>query len=258
MNADAGTAPGKERPERVYLFATCLIDLFSPESGLDVVEVLERAGVQVEVPAAQTCCGQPAYTTGFPEEARKVAAAQLELFPQPWPIVVPSGSCGGMLRLHWPRLFADDPVRLEQARAIAARTVEFTEFLLQLDPDFSAASRLPVSVALHTSCSARREMGTLQAGRTLLQRLPGVSVFEQAHEAECCGFGGTFAIKHADISEAMTRDKVEAIEAGACDTLVSADCGCLLNLNCMLAKRSSPLRGVHLASFLRQRLEQGR
>lgn len=113
----------------VYLFATCIIDMFSPQAGLDVVELIERTGVRVVFRPGQSCCGQPAYTSGFLGEARKVAAAQLDLFPQPWPIVVPSGSCGGMLRHHYPRLFADDPQRLQQAKSIAERVVEFTDFV---------------------------------------------------------------------------------------------------------------------------------
>lgn len=241
-------------PTHVYLFATCVVDLFSPQSGIDAVEVLESLGLTVVFPQRQTCCGQPAYTTGFPEEARRVAAAQLELFPEPWPIVVPSGSCGGMLRLHWPRLFADDPPRLAQARALAARTVEFTDFIDSLLEPAADTGAPPLKVALHTSCSARREMATHLAGRRLLAKLPGVELVEPAHEAECCGFGGTFAIKHADVSAAMTADKADALAATGCALFVSADCGCLLNLNGALERRATPLRGLHIASFLRERL----
>lgn len=245
-----------KKPLQVYFFATCVIDMFSPQSGLDAIELIERAGIEVLFPLKQSCCGQPAYTTGFSSEARLVAAAQLDLFPSPWPIVVPSGSCGGMLRHHWPKLFADDPVLLEKARDIAARTVEFSEFMLNtLGLDLSVASAQPVKVAVHTSCTARREMDNHHHVRRLLKQLPGVEVVVQEHESECCGFGGTFSVKHPEISSAMARDKVDAIKSSGCNSLISADCGCLLNLNGNLEKRADTLRGEHLATFIRNRLD---
>lgn len=250
--ADTGT-------QRVYFFATCVIDMFAPKAGLDAIEVLERCGVEVHFPVRQTCCGQPAYTTGFPEEAAEVAAAQLELFPEPWPIVVPSGSCGGMLKHHWPKLFAKDPARLAQANAIAARTIEFTDYLLHVaNIKLDGASTRPLRVALHTACSARREMGTLECGQELLRRLPGVELVVHAHESECCGFGGTFSVKHPEISAAMTSDKLDAIRATECDALVSADCGCLLSMNLMLKKQQDVMRGEHIASLIRARLNEGK
>jgi L-lactate dehydrogenase complex protein LldE len=241
---------------QVYLFATCVIDLFAPQAGVDTVDVLERLGVTVHFPRNQTCCGQPGYTTGFPEEARRVAAAQLDLFPQPWPIVVPSGSCGGMLKHHWPKLFADDAVKLAKAKDIAARTIEFTDYVVNvLGLELPDSGSAPVKVALHTSCSARREMGTLPVGRAALAKLPGVELVVHDHEAECCGFGGTFSVKHPEISAAMAADKLASIRASGCDRLVSADCGCLLNLNLSLDKRGDALRGEHIASFIRSRLD---
>jgi L-lactate dehydrogenase complex protein LldE len=246
---------GASRPGDVYFFATCVIDLFEPQAGLDAIAVLEHAGMRVTFPAAQTCCGQPAYTTGFPQDARAVAKAQLDLFPEPWPIIVPSGSCAGMLHHHWPRLFADEPALAAKAEAIAARTVEFTDFIVgTLGLSFADADATPVRVALHTSCSARREMDTLRSGRNLLANLPGVDLATHDHESECCGFGGTFSVKHSEISAAMASDKLDAIAATGCETFVSADCGCLLNLNLSLEKRSTALRGRHIASFLRERL----
>lgn len=246
----AGSSPRRD----VYLFATCVVDLFMPDAGLDAIAVLEHLGCRVHLPEAQTCCGQPAYTSGFPEESRKVARAQLDLFPQRWPIVVPSGSCAGMMRHHWPRLFADDPVLLAQVRDIGARVVEFSDFLAATDLPMPAATTTdPVSVCLHTSCSARRETGALASGRRLLEALPGVELKIQAYESECCGFGGTFAVKQPDISAAMAGDKVDALADSGCDAFVSGDCGCLLNLNGTLARREAPLQGRHIASFLRER-----
>ncbi len=247
------------KPTDVYLFGTCVLDLFDPEAGISAVQLLEREGIRVHYPQDQTCCGQPAYTSGFPDEARAVAGRQLTLFPGTWPIVVPSGSCAGMLRHHWPKLFADDLTRLPRAESIASRTFELTEFLLNvLQVEWKASAEAHTkteTVVLHTSCSARREMGTHLHARALLAQFDGVEVKQQDHEAECCGFGGSFSVKHPEISAAMAGDKVAALEASGAATLVSADAGCLLNLNGTLEKSGSALRGQHIASFFWNRLK---
>ncbi|MBL8486419.1 MAG: (Fe-S)-binding protein [Rhodocyclaceae bacterium] len=243
------------KPADVYLFGTCVLDLFDPEAGVSAAALLEREGIRVHYPPEQTCCGQPGYTSGFPEEARRVAAAQLSLFPEPWPVVVPSGSCAGMMRLNWPALFADDPQHLPAARAVGERVFELTEFLVHVCGtrlDDRGGSR---KVVLHTSCTARREMGTHLTGRALLAQCAGVETAQQAREAECCGFGGTFSVRQPDISAAMAADKAEALEATGAEVLVSADAGCLLNINGTLEKRGSRLRGQHIATFLLGRLE---
>ena len=261
MSAD--TAPRiypQERPTDVYLFGTCVLDLFDPEAGVSAVELLEREGIRVHYPQGQSCCGQPAYTSGFPAEAKQVATAQLALFPRLWPVVVPSGSCAGMLRHHWPRLFADDLTHLPRAESIASRTFELTEFLVQVlgvQWRGTAANSKATTVVLHTSCSARREMGTHRHALALLDQLPGVEVKQQHHEAECCGFGGTFSVKHPELSAAIASDKADALEETGAQALVSADSGCLLNLNGTLEKRGSTLRGQHIATFLKSRLTGG-
>lgn len=244
-------------PAHAYLFATCLVDLFVPEAGLDAVRLLEREGLTVHYPRGQSCCGQPAYSSGNPDEARRVAAAQLDLFAEPWPVIVPSGSCAGMIRHHWPALFADDPVHGPKARAIAERTYELAEFLVhvldvRLDTAVASAGH-DERVVLHTSCAARREMGTRVHGVALVDALPDVTRIEHERESECCGFGGTFSLKHPDISGAMVRDKVASACATGCDRLVSADCGCLLNIGHAAAKAGAPLPVEHLASFLWRR-----
>lgn len=252
------------RPTDVYLFSTCLIDQFTPQAGLDTVNLLEREGIRVHYMEQQTCCGQPAYSSGFPDEARAVALQQLGLFTQPWPVVIPSGSCGGMIRLHYPQIFANDAVLHAQAVELAARTYELTEFLVHvLDfrrPDLGA----PCTVALHTSCHARREMGSHETSAALLQSLEQVQVVEQARIEECCGFGGTFAVRFADISEAIVTDKVAAIRDTGAGRVVSADCGCLLNITGRAAKQDEiagatqpTLPGEHIASFLWRRTTAG-
>ncbi len=246
------------KPDHVYLFGTCVVDLFMPQAGVDAVRLLEHEGITVHFPRAQSCCGQPAYTSGNPQQARAVALAQLDLFSQPWPVVVPSGSCAGMMRHHWPELFHDDPVAGPKARALAERIFELTEFLLHVAKvqyqHTDAATLSPERVALHTSCSARREMGTRAHGVALVDALPGVMRIEHEHESECCGFGGAFALKHPDISGAMVKDKVAAACATGCDRLVSADCGCLLNIGHAAQAQAAPLPVEHLASFLWRRI----
>jgi len=248
--------PAAAAPAQAYLFATCLVDLFVPQAGLDAVRLLEREGLTVHFPRGQSCCGQPAYSSGNPEQARKVALAQFDLFAEPWPVVVPSGSCAGMMRHHWPLLFADDPVAGPKARALAERVYELSEFLLHVLKvrfDATVSAQPDETVVLHTSCAARREMGTRQHGVALVDALPGVTRAEHARESECCGFGGTFSLKHPDISGAMVQDKIASACATGCDRLVCADCGCLLNIGHAARHQGAPLPVEHLASFLWRR-----
>ena len=248
------------KPGNVYLFATCLIDQFAPEAGLDTVRLLEREGIKVHFPEGQTCCGQPAYTSGYPDEARDVARHQLDLFPEPWPVVVPSGSCGAMLRHHYPKLFAANQALASKAHALAERTFELTEFLVHVVGFARDDSGAPCTIALHTSCHARREMGCHETSEALLAGLKQVKVTEQARIEECCGFGGTFSMRFPHISEAIVTDKVESLCATGAGRVVSADCGCLFNITGRAAKldeiagRSEPtLSGEHIASFLWRR-----
>ncbi len=242
------------KPRNVYLYATCLVDMFHPEAGLDTVSLLEREGIRVHFPEDQTCCGQPAYTSGYPEEARAVARRQLDLFPEAWPVVIPSGSCAGMLRHHYPRLFAGDAALEVRAQELAERVFELSEFLLHVAKVSLKDQGQPESVAVHTSCSARREMGVQVTTADLLAQLCNVKLEVHGHESECCGFGGTFSLKHPDISSAMAADKLEALQATGAAGFVSADCGCLLNLNHTLAARQEQrFGGEHLATFLCRR-----
>jgi L-lactate dehydrogenase complex protein LldE len=243
-------APSKD----VYLFGTCVIDLFLPQAGLDAVRLLEREGITVHFPRGQSCCGQPAYSSGHPEQARTVALAQCALFPQPWPIIVPSGSCAGMMRHHWPELFEGDPHTRTKVQGLAGRVFELGEYLLRvLRVHYPAREQEPERVVLHTSCGARREMDTRVHGVELLDALPGVERVEHVRESECCGFGGTFCLKHPDISGAMVKDKIAATVDTGCDRLVSADCGCLLNIGHAARHQGAVLEVEHIASFLWRR-----
>ncbi|MCE8016844.1 (Fe-S)-binding protein [Halomonas sp. MCCC 1A17488] len=240
------------KPEKVYFFGTCLIDLFYPDAGLDGIRLLEREGIEVLFPQDQTCCGQPAYTSGYHDEAQAVAAAQLDLFPEPWPIVVPSGSCGGMMRTHYPQLFAGTEHET-RANEVAGRTYELTEFLLHVCQLRLEDHGQPEKVAMHTSCSARREMGLAETGPALLARMGQVELVEQARAAECCGFGGTFAVRHPEVSAAMVEDKTQAIEATGATRFVTSDCGCLMNIAGRFEHQGKPVEGEHIASYLWRR-----
>ena len=241
------------KPSRVYLFGTCVVDLFFPEAGMDAIHLLEREGIRVEYPQGQSCCGQPAYTSGYTDQAREVARTQLALFEEDYPVVVPSGSCAGMFREHYADLFKDDPALLSKALALADRTFELAEFLLHVCKVELQDRGTPTKVALHTSCSARREMNTHLHGRALLAQLEKVERVDHSHESECCGFGGTFSVRMPDISGAMVADKTRNLMNSGADQIITADCGCLMNINGSLEKQRQALRGQHLASFLWQR-----
>lgn len=240
------------KPQKAYVFGTCLIDMFYPQAGLDGIRLLEREGIEVVFPDDQTCCGQPAYTSGYHDEARAVAEAQLDLFPDPWPIIVPSGSCGGMMRTHYPQLFAGTP-REAQAKEVAERVFELTEFLVHVCHIQLTDKGPSQRVAMHTSCSARREMGLADTGPMLLAQLDKVELVEQARAEECCGFGGTFAVRHPEVSAAMVEDKTLAIEAAGAAHFVTSDCGCLMNIAGRFEYQKKAMRGEHIASYLWRR-----
>ncbi|MGD8908171.1 MAG: (Fe-S)-binding protein [Chromatiales bacterium] len=240
------------RPESVYFFATCLIDLFYPRAGLAGIALLEREGVSVIFPRDQTCCGQPAYNAGYRDEARRVAGVQLDLFPRDYPIVVPSGSCAGMMKHHYPRLFAGTE-RHRQALEVAERVWELTGFLNEVLKIELHDLGQSLRVALHTSCSTRREMGMAHAGEALLAQLDKVELVEQDHKRECCGFGGTFAVKQPEISAAMVEDKTRALRETGAKRVVSQDCGCLMNIGGAFEWQGEGPSTQHIAEFLWER-----
>jgi len=239
-------------PERVYFFATCLIDLLYPKAGLAGMQLIRRAGVEVVFPDDQTCCGQPAFNSGYRDEALAVARAQLACFKRDIPVVVPSGSCTGMIRVHWPELFAGEPDE-EQALAVAARTYELTEFLVDvLDLRLKDLGE-PIKIAVHTSCAARREAEVADRIQSLVGQLDAVELLVQEREAECCGFGGTFAVKQADVSGAMVKDKTDALRATGAERVISQDCGCLMNIGGALEHQGDGPATQHIAEFLLER-----
>lgn len=243
-----------DKPDTVYFFGTCLIDVLFPEAGLSAMRLLRREGIRVVYPQGQTCCGQPAYNSGYGREGRQVARAQLDAFPRDLPVVVPSASCAGMLRVHYPRLFAGTPDQ-KRAEDLAARVYELTEFLVRVLDLYPRDLGAPLKVVLHNSCSARREMGVADAATELLGRLANLDTVEPDHAYECCGFGGTFAIKQPEMSAAMATDKAAAVAATGADVLVGQDCGCLMNLRGTLVHQGNGLAVKHIAELLWERTD---
>ncbi|MFZ5425470.1 MAG: (Fe-S)-binding protein [Thermodesulfobacteriota bacterium] len=242
-----------DTPEEVYFFGTCLADAVFPEAAMAAMRLIERLGFKVIYPLDQGCCGQPAYNSGFPAEARALALKQIEAFSGSGrPVVVPSGSCAGMMKLHYPKLFEGHP-RYFDALSFSERVVELCEFLHAARPEGYEDSGPPVTVTWHSSCHAQRETGSTGAAKAILRGLPGVTLAELSREWECCGFGGTFSVKRPEVSAAMVRDKVEDIRASGASVVLTADCGCLLNITGAAARMGVPVRGLHLAQFLLER-----
>jgi len=240
-----------KKPERIYLYGTCLVDSLFPDSGIDAVEFLERQGIEVLYPDGQSCCGQPAYTSGYHDEAKAVALTQVAQFPLDIPIVIISGSCGGMMRHHYPELLEGEP----GIERFCERIFEFTEFLVHVLKIKLDDKGEPEKIALHTSCAARREMNVHITGRALIRQLDNVELITHNYESECCGFGGTFSIKHPDISAAMVEDKTKNLLDADVVRFISADWGCMLNINSALEYQQQSLKGEHIASYLLSRTQ---
>jgi L-lactate dehydrogenase complex protein LldE len=242
--------------KRVSLFITCMVDMLYPQTGMSVVKVLEHLGVKVDFPAAQTCCGQPAFNAGYRREARHVAEQFLNAFSGAEVIVAPSGSCAAMVRHEYPGLFADDPAQLVLAERLAGITWEFTEFLVDGLGITDLKSRLPepTTFAFHDSCHGLRLMGLGSAGRQLISHIGNASLIEMEGHDVCCGFGGLFAVKMADVSGAMLAEKVEHVAECPAQVL-GVDVSCQTHINGGLEKLGSPRRLRHVADVLAESLE---
>src|ERR1700704_6537193 len=230
-------------PARVALLVTCLVDLFRPSVGFAAVKLLEQAGCTVEVPRAQTCCGQPAYNSGDRADAKAIARQIIAAFAGYDYVVAPSGSCAGMVKLHYPELFADDPATLAEAQDLAARTYELVSFLVDVRGTDRVAARWPRNATYHDGCSGLRELGVKEQPRRLLASVDGLTLTELPGAEVCCGFGGTFCIKYPEISDKMVTDK-------AADSVLAGDLGCLLNIAGKLSRRGSPVEVRHVAEVL--------
>ncbi|BCS89133.1 (Fe-S)-binding protein [Pseudodesulfovibrio sediminis] len=236
------------------LFIQCLVDSLKPEIGDAMVHVLDTLGVSMVYPENQTCCGQPAFNSGYRREATKAARRFIDIFENHNAIVCPSGSCVHMVRHHYLDLFRDEPAMLARARKVAANTYEFTEYLVDVlgvtDPGSQLNSRFDGSVTYHDSCHLSRGLGIRSQPRLLLENIPGLSLIEMDESDRCCGFGGTFSVKYPEISTAMVDDKIQTILATGADAVAGCDVSCLMNIEGRLSRIDSPVRALHIAEIL--------
>lgn len=238
------------RPISVGLFATCLVDLTRPSVGFASAKLLEDAGCQVTVPRAQSCCGQPAYNSGDNASAEAIARKVIRVFEGFDYVVAPSGSCAGMIKHHYPRLFEDDSDMAGRARVLAAKTHELISFLADILKVEAVGAAYEGIVTYHDSCSSLREMEVKDQPRLLLKRVAGLTLKEGKESESCCGFGGLFCVKYPDISGRMVDAKVDDILATGADTLLAGDLGCLMNMAGRLQRRGSEIRVRHIAEVL--------
>lgn len=235
------------------LFVTCIVDQVFPQVGIAITEVLERLDYQVDFPEAQTCCGQPAFNSGYTDEARKIARHFLDVFRYSEYIIVPSGSCTSMISHHFADLFQHDPKLLAEAHALEPRVWEFSRFLLEVAKVEDVGARFDGVVTYHDSCHALRELRIKSGPRKLLAKVRGLTLAEMAAAEECCGFGGTFSIKFPEVSGAMARTKIDSIQKTGASTVVSIDSSCLMQLQGVIDRAGLPIRTLHLAEVLASR-----
>ena len=252
--AEQGAGSGPDRAavparRRVGLLVTCLIDFIRPSVGFAAVKLLEDAGCIVEVPR-QSCCGQPAFNSGDRRTAREIAEQVIVAFEPYDYVVVPSGSCGGMVRTHYPELFHGDPNWLPRVEAFAGKTFELVSFLVDVLGVTGIAARFDGSVTYHDSCSSLRELGVKAQPRKLLADMAGLKLVEMRDADVCCGFGGTFCVKYPDISNAIVAKKADNIAATGASTLLAGDLGCLMNMAGKLQREGKNVEARHVAEVL--------
>ncbi len=235
---------------RVALFVTCLVDMHRPTVGFAAIKLLEQAGCDVEVPPAQTCCGQPAYNSGDRATTTSMARDIINVFSGYDYVVIPSGFCAGMLSSHMPHLFDDDPNTKIKAEALAAKTHELISFLTDVRGMTEVDVRFSGKATYHDSCAGLRELGIKAQPRELLESVSGLSLVEMKEPEICCGFGGTFCVKYPEISTRMVSDKTADIIATGADILLAGDMGCLLNMAGRLSREGSKISVRHVAEVL--------
>ncbi len=237
---------------KASIFITCLVDQLFPDVGDSMVRVLEKLGVEVDFPQAQTCCGQPAFNSGYHREVKKLARRFMEIFQGDGYIVVPSGSCGAMVKVFYQELFHDEPELLREAQTIASRVFEFSEFLVKVLGVTDAGASCSARVTYHDCCHLRNELGIISEPRALITGVRGVELVEMKQSDVCCGFGGTFAVKYSDISGAILREKVKHIKESGADILVANDVSCLMHMSGSFSRLGADIKPMHIAQFLDQ------
>ncbi len=238
------------KKKKVSLFVTCLVDGIYPEVAEAMVKVFDRLNIHVECPVDQTCCGQPAFNSGYRKEARVAARRFIEIFEDAQAVVSPSGSCVSMVRNHYPELFKDAPKWQGRARKIAEKTFEFTEYLVDVLGVVDLSARFDGKITYHDSCHLKRGLNVAEQPRKLLGRISGATFIEMEDSDRCCGFGGGFSVKYPEISAAMVEDKVKNILASGADAVVGCDISCLMNIQGKLNRMEHPVKCLHIAQLL--------
>ena len=236
---------------KINLFIPCFIDQFYPQTALNTKKILEKADCEVYYNSKQTCCGQPAFNSGYWDETRILAEKFFADFPEnDVPIVSPSASCISFVKTHYKKLFANQPEKLAECARIEKLGYELSDFLVNIlkKDDFDAV--FPHKVTFHDSCSALREYGIKSEPRQLLSKVQGLEIVEMEESETCCGFGGTFAVKNTAISSAMAEKKIENALATGAEYIVSTEASCLMNINGYIAKRKLPIKGIHLVDII--------
>ena len=250
MGKDMSASPQLDERPQVALFVTCLVDMFRPSIGFASIKLLEDAGCDVHVPVNQTCCGQPAWNSGARKDTRELAEQVIATFENFDYIVAPSGSCAGMLRIHYPEIFKDEDKWHERAQIFGAKVHELTSFLTDVTGVKNVNAILKSKVTYHDSCAGLRELGIAKQPRQLLASVKGLKIKEMKECETCCGFGGTFSIKYPDISNSIVSEKTSNIEKAKPDMLLAGDLGCLMNMAGKLKRQGSEIEVRHVAEVL--------
>lgn len=238
---------------KVYFFATCIGGAVYSNTCINVIKLLQKEGVEVIFKKNQTCCGQPSYNSGYYENTKKIALYNISLFKESYPIIVPSGSCAGVMKNDYLELFADDG-DYEVVKEFSSRVFELSEFLLkELKVKYEDKGE-KIKVTWHSNCHALRVAKCIESSKAIIKQLKNVELLELEREEECCGFGGTFSIKEPEISKAMVDEKIEDIKNQGVDYLISADAGCLMNISGAMEKMNTGVRSMHLYDFIAQRI----
>lgn len=234
---------------KVTLFATCLVDMFQSDVGKATVELLERLGCEIDFPESQVCCGQPAYNSGYVKESKEAMKKMIRTFADAEYIVSPSGSCAFMFH-EYQHVFKGDPIWEPKAKELAAKTYELTQFIVEVLKIEDVGASLEGKATYHTSCHMTRLLGVKKAPMTLLSNVKGLDFTELPGKEQCCGFGGTFSVKMAQISEQMVDEKVRHVEKTDAEYVIGADAGCLMNIGGRINRQGKPIKVMHIAEIL--------
>ncbi|GGI41125.1 (Fe-S)-binding protein [Mammaliicoccus stepanovicii] len=240
---------------KVSLFSTCLVEGLNTRVGIATVELLEKLGCEVDYPASQVCCGQPAFNSGYVEEAKQAAKLMIDTFEDSEYVVGPSGSCVTMFK-HYPSLFENDSMWYKKALNLSEKSYELTQFIVDVLNVTKVGAHLKGKATVHPSCHMTRLLGVVNQPKALLENVEGLELVELPHYYNCCGFGGTFAVKMGDVSTEMVDEKVDSIAQSGADYLIGSDASCLMNIEGRIKRRGLNVKVLHIAEVLNNQVEK--